>query len=83
MDVNGRKCSAKAVMAPANIAGANGNETARSRRDDLEQDMTRTQFARATGAAHLLRHVLRNICDAARSDRDKKWLGRSRLRANI
>ena len=35
----------------SNIAGANGNETARKRRDNLEGDMTRAEISRATTLA--------------------------------
>ena len=34
-----------------NIAGANGHEAARERRDNLERDMTRAEISRATELA--------------------------------
>ena len=34
-----------------NIAGGNGNETARNNRDSLERDMTRAEISRATELA--------------------------------
>ena len=53
MNDNGEGVLKDSVLAHMwfNIAGANGNEEARRRRDNLEPDMTGAQISRATELA--------------------------------
>ena len=53
MYANGRGVLKDSVLAHmwSNIAGANGNASARELRDSLERDMTRAEISQATGLA--------------------------------